>query len=387
MHLLEPQSLLDQLAARGTRLVAVSSGGGSRAISHLVATPGASAVVVEGLVPYAREAVDRLLGGHQESFCSSRTARRLAVAAWQRATGCGAAPESALGAAVVASLQTVAPKRGAHRVIVATQTLSATSVASVELEKGARSRSDEEDLAAALLLRRIGDAVGADGARGAGGLRSGEGIEVAHTAAPPEWRRLLAGTARAVRIAARETTVTDDPAADRLVFPGSFDPLHDGHRAMARLAEEIAERPAEYELSIANVDKPLLDYEEIQARAAQFATETLWLTRAATFLEKLAIFPRSTFVLGADTFVRLADPRYYGGSTAAAAAATRTIADLARGLVVFGRAREGEFVDPAQLDVPQPLRAITYFVSEREFRRDISSTALRREKLGDDATA
>jgi hypothetical protein len=155
---------------------------------------------------------------------------------------------------------------------------------------------------------------------------------------------------------------------------------------MTSIAEEIAERPVDYELSIANVDKPLLDYHEIESRVAQFADRTLWLTRAATFLEKIALFPQSTFVLGADTYVRLSDPRYYGGSGEAAAAAVHTIAAQARGLIVFGRVRDGEFTDPAKLDVPQPLRDITYFVSQREFRMDVSSTALRQEHLPCDAS-
>jgi hypothetical protein len=44
---------------------------------------------------------------------------------------------------------------------------------------------------------------------------------------------------------------------------------------------------------------------------------------------------------------------------------------------VFGRVRDGVFQDAAQLQVPQPLRDVTYFVSQREFRIDISSTELR----------
>jgi nicotinic acid mononucleotide adenylyltransferase len=147
---------------------------------------------------------------------------------------------------------------------------------------------------------------------------------------------------------------------------------------MARIAEEVAERPLDYELSIVNVDKPALDYLEIRDRAAQFAERQLWLTRAATFLEKLDVFPESTFVMGADTFVRLADPRYYGGCEQVAAQAARTIAERTRGLVVFGRVRDGVFQEAAQLEAPRVLRDVTYFVSEREFRIDISSTDVRR---------
>ena len=165
-----------------------------------------------------------------------------------------------------------------------------------------------------------------------------------------------------------------------LVFPGSFDPLHEGHLRMATVAQEIAERPLDFELAVTNVDKPSLDYLEMQSRAAQFAGRSLWFTRAATFVEKLDVFPQGTFVMGADTYARLADAKYYGGSAEAADRAVQRIATQARGLIVFGRERNGEFEDAARLDVPPALRAVTYFVSQREFRMDISSTALRRHR-------
>jgi nicotinic acid mononucleotide adenylyltransferase len=377
MHLPEPASLIAALERAGSRGVLVSTGGGSSAIPHLLSTPGASGVVLEALVPYAREAVDRLLGGRQESYCSSRTARRLAVAAWQRATALGAAPEAALGAAVTASLVTRQPKRGAHRAIVAVQTLGATRVAEVVLEKGARSRGAEEEVAAALLLEALEEVAGGrgSGARPAPDLlRPAEAVRRDGIEPPAAWRELFAGTALAV---AAGTATCATAAGGRVVFPGSFDPFHEGHLLMARIAEEVAERPVDYELSITNVDKPMLDYLEIRDRAAQFASRPLWLTRAATFLEKTAIFPGSTFVMGADTYVRLADPRYYGGSEEAAREAVRAIAERTRGLIVFGRVRDGVFQDAAQLQVPQPLRDVTYFVSQREFRIDISSTELR----------
>lgn len=379
----EPAEIIASLRLVGARLVVVSAGGGARAIAGLVTTPGASSVVLEGLVPSAREAVDRLLGGRQESYCSSRAARRLATAAWQRAVDVGAPPAHAIGAAVVASLRTVAPKRGTHRVIAATQTLASTTVAALELEKDARSRDEEEDVASGLLLGELLAAARPDaGPPAPPGLRPGERVDRRRTVARPEWQALVAGTSRAVGVG----TATPVPGPDRLVFPGSFDPLHDGHRAMARLAEEIAERPVEFELSIANVDKAPLDYHEIESRAAQFGGRPLWLTRAPTFLEKLALFPASTFVLGADTYVRLADQRYYGGSAEAAMAAARRIAEAARGLIVFGRVRDGVFEEPAALEAPQPLRDISYFVSQREFRNDTSSTALRAEGAACDAS-
>ena len=377
--------LVAGLGRAGVRLVLVATGGGSAAIPRLLTTPGASAVVVEALVPYARAAVDRLLGGPQESYGSTRTARRLAMAAWQRALEPGIPAERAVGAAVTAALRSREPKRGDHRVLVAVQTLAATLTVELVLEKDARSRAEEEQLAAALVLDAVATAAGLDVRESDGLLRPGETVRRDRVEASPEWRRLLSG---ACRVAAGSAACSGEPQPGALVFPGSFDPLHEGHRLMARIAEEVAERPVEWELSVTNVDKPALDYVEMRDRAAQFAAaqggvpaQPLWLTRAPTFLEKLAVFPRATFVMGADTYVRLADPRYYGGSMDAAAAAVDTIAREARGLVVFGRVKDGVFQDPARLDVPQALRDVTYFVSQREFRLDVSSTELRRSAL------
>ena len=64
-----------------------------------------------------------------------------------------------------------------------------------------------------------------------------------------------------------------------------------------------------------------------------------------------------------------------------AEAAVESIATQARGLIVFGRARQGVFEDASKLDAPQALRAVSYFVSQREFRLDISSTQLRHEAI------
>jgi hypothetical protein len=52
-------------------------------------------------------------------------------------------------------------------------------------------------------------------------------------------------------------------------------------------------------------------------------------------------------------------------------------------LIVFGRARDGVFQDPGTIEVPKALRDVAYFVSQREFRLDISSTQLRRRMLAE----
>jgi hypothetical protein len=89
--------------------------------------------------------------------------------------------------------------------------------------------------------------------------------------------------------------------------------------------------------------------------------------------------------------VRLFDPAFYGGSAESARQAVRKIGERVEGLIVFGREQEGAFVEPASLKMPKALREKCYFVSSREFRMDISSTAIRQrhahtEETGCDAS-
>ncbi len=108
------------------------------------------------------------------------------------------------------------------------------------------------------------------------------------------------------------------------------------------------------------------------------ADQTVWLTRAATFEEKSRLFPGTTFVVGADTMRRIADPRYYGENTAACLAALERIADRGCGFLVFVRDLGTGLVRLGDLDLPERLRRICREVPADVFREDVSSTALRR---------
>jgi len=169
-------------------------------------------------------------------------------------------------------------------------------------------------------------------------------------------------------------------SSPRVVFSGAFHPLHDGHRRMAEIAQEVLGMPVAMEISIVNVDKPALDYLEIERRLGQFPPEqTVLLTRAATFEDKSRLFPGATFVVGADTLRRVTDPRYYGNDRNAMLQSLRRI--IARGcrFLVFGRALGSSFIRLSDLDLPDALRRACMEIPPERFREDVSSTALRKE--------
>ena len=78
------------------------------------------------------------------------------------------------------------------------------------------------------------------------------------------------------------------------VVPGSFNPHHDGHSALLEAARRRTDGHAAYEISIANVDKPMLSATDLDARLAQFRGRApVVLTRAPTFVAKARLLPGS----------------------------------------------------------------------------------------------
>lgn len=364
------EALIARIHAANRPAVLAVTGGGSGGIAQLLAVPGASRTVLSAVVPYAAEALSQWLGVRPEEFCSDWTARAMAMRAYDQARHL--APTSdVVGVACTASLASDRPKRGPHRVHLAFQTRSTTATAFLELDKGARGRAEEEQIVAALLVDLVAQACEiAD--RPAIVLRASEKVMSQRIDAPPEQQELLAGIRQLVAMRAAAS------ASPKIVFPGAFHPLHDGHRRMAQVASEILGHPTAYEIAILNVDKPPLDFIEMDLRARQFAAdEALYFTRAGVFSAKADLFPGASFIVGADTIERIGQPRYYGDSAQAMEAAFAHIGQRGCGFLVFGRVVEGQFHSLSALQIPPSLRALCREVPEAAFRQDISSTELR----------
>ena len=373
------EQLIEDVHASTARMLLVVTGGGTQAIADLLSLPGGSGTVLEAVVPYSIASLEQFLGGSCDQPCSARTARSLAMAAFQRAQWLSG-PQSdgaILGVSCTASLTTNRVKRGAHRAFVGVQAEGYTSTATIDLDNRSRTRSQEERVVTDVILNQV-----------AGACQVHQWLDVALDAsrltieqidAEPEWRQLLLADRDCVLAG---TNPSNPPNAHRIVFPGAFDPRHTGHTQMAEFAARRLGSVVEFELSVENVDKPLLDYHSITNRLAPFASdETVWLTRAPTFVQKSNLFPHTTFLVGADTILRIADARYYGQDEQACCQAVKTIIERGCRFLVFGRMLSGKFVTLSELSLPGELAAICDKVDRDAFRCDVSSTGIRQANL------
>ncbi len=174
-----------------------------------------------------------------------------------------------------------------------------------------------------------------------------------------------------------------------VLFPGSFNPRHEGHVLLARVAEELRQQPLAFEISVTNVDKPPLLGEAVRRRLAQFAWKSpVELTRAPTFLEKSRLFPKTIFVIGADTAERLVAPKYYGDDELQMHLALEEIANSGGSFLVAVRIDAGGRVR-ALGDIPVPRRYADLFtpIPEHRFRFDTSSSEIRARGGADGARA
>lgn len=330
------------------------TGGGSLFLSEMLTTPGASRTVLDIRVPYAEAALHQLLGKLSSGACSDTTARALAMSAFMHARALS--DQAVFGLGCTASLATDRDKKGAHRAHLALQTHSTTY--SVQLNFSSDRQTEETllcdalwDLSSVLL-----------GEPPSAAIRT--------TVAPADWQDLVIG---------KQTAIATAQHDGKLLIPGSFNPPHAGHQQIINIAEARTGLVAALELSIGNVDKPPLDYQEIGTRLRDIAStlnRPAWLTRMPTFVEKARRFPGATFAVGVDTIVRIAEGRYYANSDDRDAAMD-FLAEQGTRFMVFGRTMDGEFRTLSTLTLPRTLANLCIEISEDEFRADVSSTDLR----------
>ena len=370
------QDIVTRIHGSPQQGVVAVSGAGSQAVTWLLGVAGASRTLLEVVVPYGRKSMLDFLQFEPERFVSEDTARSMARAAFRRARRLQESDGPLFGLACTATIATDRTKRGEHRCYVATWDDSQWSAYNLRLDKGLRDRAGEEELVSKLVIHALARSCGVEEDLDLG-LTEADLIETRQTAHPDPLALLLSGEAGTVTVVPDGHMIVDEPVHAALLA-GSFNPLHEGHEALAQAAFEILGTQVVFEISVVNVDKPPLTEEEVRRRLSQFQGKApVVLTRAETYHKKAALFPGCTFVVGWDTAVRLVAPRYYGEDEAAMVTALAEIWASGCRFLVAGRETDGNFRTMADVPVPQGFSRLFQGIPESKFRLDISSTTLR----------
>jgi nicotinic acid mononucleotide adenylyltransferase len=161
--------------------------------------------------------------------------------------------------------------------------------------------------------------------------------------------------------------------ADAALFPGAFNPPHEGHFAIASTAGRSS-APAVFAVSATPPHKSALAVGELLLRAKTLAGHDRLFTEGdPLYLDKARRFPGRTFLIGADAVARLLEVRW----GAPIEPMLDELTKLGTRFRVTGRQSDGDHyvtADEVIATVPERFRSIFEAV---EGRWDVSSTEAR----------
>jgi hypothetical protein len=347
----------------------------------LLRVPGGSRLLIEAQVPYDEQALAAFLGFAPAQACSSDTASAMSQTARARAARLVPAGTDLVGLGATAALVSDRPRRGEHRFHIAFANAAGIAHCTCVLAKGRRDRANEEDLVSRATVLWLAGACGIAAPSPRSLLDADEHYAETGVAAADTIDQLLAGELDRVTVQPDGQMMLSAPQPF-VLFPGSFNPMHEGHELLARVAEQHMQQPLAFEISVTNVDKPPLAGETVRHRLAQFAWRSpVELTRAPTFVEKSRLFPGTTFVIGADTAERLFAPKYYGNDEARMHDALEEIANSGGSFLVAVRIdTEGRVRALNDISVPRRYADLFTEIPEHRFRSDTSSSEIRSQR-------
>ena len=346
------------------------AGAGPALIHKLWRSPGASSYLVGVTAPYGRGQLAGHIGYTVEgSFCSKDVAIDLAIKSYVSSTEHLVNEEiegRPIGIGVTAAVASSRLPRGDQRAHIVVISEGAVLYRELKFKKsvGLRNRWHHDSEIAEVVATMVSEGL----------CESHSEVDISSEALD----RLLELPSFEVDGSRRCAT------SSGLYLPASLNPLHEGHREMARLAELAAggSMSARYLVSTSPIHKSRPPLQDLLAKVGAVSAERHGGTLRAIefskddplFVDKAAQRPSSTFVIGADVMRNILDPKWGIDPTEV----LRRFRKYEACFFVLGRKVGDRFIECS--DTPLPSGFEDMFVP-LDGRIDISSTELRNEKL------
>ena len=232
-----------------------------------------------------------------------------------------------------------------------------------EKKKGVRTREQEEELVTAFVVNMLLEAAGLDFSY----PEMPETYDVDKVCAKEGWRELMREEIQFI------SSHNEEP---KLIFPGAFEPNSQSSSGNGSIGQKQIEKEV-FEVCIQNADKPPLSYHQIDSTLKQFTQSDKWvLTKTGKFSDKAMIFKDATFIIGADTLLRMLNEKFYP-SYKSMIEEFEIFNQQNTKFLVFGRVYGEKFITLNDISLPENIKQRFEGFGEDIFRSDISSSQIR----------
>lgn len=361
------KEIVDAINASPYKAYITATGGGSTFIGEYLNFGGGSNTILKFDVPYNQAFFNEFVGntGENYKYVSKQSAFDLGYESFQRAVDVTSI-EHSIGIGVTCSLKKENEREGReHRVFIYGESLYHSVEISLTFKHN-RTRIEEERIVSELMLLTLHTLIltvenfGDNQTFLNSTITDLQSDDFLFTFKKKEILYTIYQTDL------ENINNTDYPIT---LFPGSFNPLHDGHKDMYHYATELGLDPF-YELSLSNIEKKFV--ENLDDRINQFGClgVPVIITDKAKIYDKIKLFTdnftrnkKINFIFGYDTWIRFIDPEF---TTPEELEFLKTKWNDNLSFIVFNRGQQKEF-DNHGFDVR--------FV--HDFDNPISSTQLR----------
>lgn len=324
--------LIDDLKSSNASLYICCTGGGSGIQDILWREPGTSSYLVGASFPYSQQEFDSFIGFKLgQNYCSARAATELAMAAYIRAREyCILNPgkDNPIGMGLSCTTSTNRERRGSNNVFVVTCNKYGffTGVIGFPSGVGEYARQIDGDFINQVGLAAIATIIGKEypikysyNTEQLSGNFKNElftHISLQMKEIPPI---LVREEFFKHPYFSCDRTKCDGVFSDSIFFPGSFNPIHDGHRDIGWKVCNITNQDPVYMITADSLHKKSLSVPEMLDRVAGIRLERyglypysglLFTQNDPLFIDKAQKFPGCSFIIGYDTAERMLDPKW-----------------------------------------------------------------------------